>query len=140
MEAVQPRRSPSMSSSEDVLPAEAACDPRPDRMAAIGAAITALLSCTPVADAPGSVFIVGACLFWAAFVIVRARQDGAIFRHWGFRGDNLLAATAPAMLVFAVGTAGLAVVASLQGTLHFPAHALPMFLIYPLWGLIQQFL
>jgi hypothetical protein len=109
-------------------------------MAAIGAAITALLSCTPLADAPGSVFIGGACLFWAAFVIVRAWQDGASFRYWGFRRDNLGAAIIPACIVFAVGSAGLGAVAWAQGTLQLPVHALPMFLIYPVWGVIQQFL
>lgn len=129
-----------MTSSDDALSVEASCDPRPDRVAAIGAAITALLSCTPVADAPGSVFIVGACLFWAAFVIVRATQDRAIFRHWGFRGDNLVAAMPSAVLVFVVGAAGLGAVAVYQGTFRFPVHTLPMFTIYAIWGLIQQFL
>ncbi len=28
----------------------------------------------------------------------------------------------------------------LQGTLHFPLHTLRLFLLYPVWGVIQQFL
>ena len=65
----------------------------PDRLALIGAAVTAVLSFTPIADAPGSVFIAGACLFWGIFVAVRARQNPGAFRKWGFRTDNLLKAS-----------------------------------------------
>lgn len=113
---------------------------RPDRAALAGAAVTGVLSFTPLADAPGSVFIAGACLFWLAFVIIRARKDGEVFRHWGFRGDNLRVAAVPAAFVFSAGTAGLGAFAWLQDTFRFPAHTLPLFLVYPAWSLIQQFL
>src|SRR5205085_2696254 len=111
-----------------------------DKVALAGAAVTAVLSFTPVADAPGSVFIAGACLFWLCFVVVRSRQDPDAFHRWGFRSDNLRTAILPAAFVFVAGAAVLAVLAWLQDTLRFPAHALPLFLVYPVWGLIQQFL
>jgi uncharacterized protein len=128
-----------MSSPEEVLKSNTDAAP-PDRLALAGAAVTAVLSFTPIADAPGSVFIAGACLFWAAFVLVRARQDRDAFRGWGFRADNLWQASILPSVVFVVGAAGLAGFAWLRGTFRFPAHGLPLFLVYPAWGLIQQFL
>lgn len=113
---------------------------RPDRVALAGAAVTAVLSFTTLADAPGSPFIAGACLFWAAFVAVRARQDKDAFRRWGFRTDNLRAASAAAAVAFVAGAAVLAAFAAWHGRLRFPAHALLLFPVYSVWGLIQQFL
>ncbi len=129
-----------MSSSEEALTTTNTSAAPPDRLALAGAAVTAALSFTPIADAPGSIFIAGACLFWAAFVIVRARQDRGAFRNWGFRGDNLWLASILPAVVFIAGAAGLAGFAWLRGTFRFPAHGLPLFLVYPAWGLIQQFL
>ncbi len=128
-------------SSPDEAPATGRANAgRPDRLALGAAAFTAVLSFTRIADAPGSVFIAGACLFWAAFVVVRARKDRGVFRAWGFRADNLLSASVLPAVVFVVGAAGLAALAWLRGTFRFPAHALPLFLVYPVWGLTQQFL
>ena len=127
-------------SSPDNLPAanDAGVVP-PDRVALVAALVTAILSFTPVADW-GSYYIIGACLFWAAFVVVWARRDRAIVRRWGFRADNLREAALLSAGVFLVGAAGLAAFAWVRGTLRFPLHALPLFLVYSTWGLIQQLL
>jgi hypothetical protein len=109
-------------------------------VALVGAAVTAVLSFTAIADAPGSVFIAGACLFWAGFVGVLAWQDRAAFRKWGFRAENLGPASALAAVVFVAGAAGLAALALWRDTFRFPAHALLLFPVYSIWGTIQQFL
>ncbi|MBI1916091.1 MAG: hypothetical protein HYS12_15360 [Planctomycetes bacterium] len=113
---------------------------QPDLLALLGAAVTAVLSFTPVADAPGSGFIAGACLFWAVFVAVRARHNPGVFRKWGFRADNLVEASVLPAGVLIAGAGCLAALGSLRGTFRFPAHALPLFLVYAVWGVIQQFL
>src|SRR5438552_16273915 len=94
---------------------------RPDRLALIGAAVTAVLAFTPLADAPGSVFIGGACLFWAIFVAVRARQNPGAFRTWGFRTDNLVQASVLPAGVFLAGAGCLATISWLRDTFRFPA-------------------
>ena len=128
-------------SNPDEASVSATPDPgRPDRLALTAAVVTAVLSFTPVADAPGSVFIVGACLFWAVFVAIRAWQHPGVFRAWGFRADNLLEASVLPVGVLVAGMGCLATLGSLRGTFRFPAHALPLFLVYPVWGVIQQFL
>jgi hypothetical protein len=111
-----------------------------DRFALLAAVTTAVLSFTPVADMEGSVFIIGACLFWAAFVLVRAWQDRDVFRRWGFRADNLLRASVMPAVVFALGAAGLAAYAWHEDRLRFPPHQLLLFLVYPVWGFFQQML
>ena len=114
---------------------------QPDRLALVGAAVTGVLSLIPVPVWPwGAVFIAGACLFWAAFIIVRARQDRGVFRRWGFRADNLLEASVLPAAVLVAGAGCLAALGCLRGTFRFPAHALLLFLVYPVWGVIQQFL
>jgi hypothetical protein len=125
------------------LPAGEAEAAPPDRLALTAAALTAALSFTSLADSTASFkfFILGACLFWGGFVAVRARQDRTAFRKWGFRSDNLLRASLIPAAAFVLGAAGLALVGwQLHGHLLFPAHALLMFLVYPVWGWVQQFL
>ena len=115
----------------------------PDKLALAAAALTAALSFTALADSTASFkfFILGACLFWGAFVVVRARQDRDVFRKWGFRGDNLLRASLIPVGALVFGAGALALLGwRLHGGLRFPAHALLMFLVYPVWGWVQQFL
>src|SRR5260370_15950411 len=106
----------------------------PDRLALAAAAVTAALSFTALADSPASfkLFIIGACLFWGGFVAVRARQDGAAFRKWGFRSDNILRASLIPASVLVLGAAGPALVGwRLHGRLLFTDHALLLVLVYP---------
>jgi len=125
------------------LPNEGGQAAPPDTLALAAAAVTAALSFTSLADSTASFkfFIAGACLFWGGFVVVRARQDRDAFRKWGFRGDNLLRASLIPALLLVLGAAALAVAGwRLHGRVRFPAHALLMFLVYPVWGWVQQFL
>jgi hypothetical protein len=114
--------------------------PRPDWLALAGVVVTIALNFLLQARGPNPYFMASACLFWAAFVIVRARQNPGVLRAWGFRADNLARASVLPALLFPVIAAAFAVYAYLQGHLRFPPHALPLFLLYPVWGIIQQFL
>jgi hypothetical protein len=113
---------------------------RPDWVAVAGVLLTIALHFVLQARGPNPIFIAGACLFWAVFVVLRARQDPAVFREWGFRADNLLQASLLPAALFLVTAAAFALYAHLRGHLRFPLHALPLFLLYPVWGLVQQFL
>jgi hypothetical protein len=134
-------------SPERVEPADRAFAESPGRtspdwvaLAATAVTIAIHLTLTAINEGPYPVFITGACLFWAGFIIVRACRDRRIFRDWGFRADNLLqAAWLPAVL-FVVAAGCMAGYAGLQGTFSFPLHTLPLLLLYPVWGVIQQFL
>jgi uncharacterized protein len=126
----------------EIAPSKTIPHGSPDWFALAGIAITiaahSILTATTKKSNP--VFIVGACVFWIGFVFIRARQNKNAFRDWGFRADNLRqAVTIPAMLL-GVLAGSFAGYAHFQGTLLFPLHTLLLFLFYPIWGLIQQFL
>jgi uncharacterized protein len=108
----------------------------------IGAVLATGLGHLIVADRLGLrlAFIVAACLFWGGYAAVRARGRPAVLAGWGFTTRNLgrsLAALAP----IAAAAAVLATLYGLlAGTLLWHWHILPIALLYPLWGLVQQFL
>jgi hypothetical protein len=108
--------------------------PRADWLALAGVVTTIALHFVLQAHGPNPYFIAGACLFWAAFVFVRARQHPGIFRTWGFRTDNLARASVLPAILFAVAAAAFAGYALVQGHFRLPLHALPLFLLYPVWA------
>lgn len=111
-----------------------------DRVGLLAALSTAGLNFLFVVIDPGPWFIFGACLFWLAFILIRVCRDRSILREWGFRIDNLREASKIPLLLFIVGVMLLGVVAHFRDTLTFPLHTSLLFLIYPIWGVIQQFL
>jgi hypothetical protein len=118
-------------------------DPRPPdviALAAVGATILIHLAIKAISDQPSVAFIAGACVFWVVFVAIRALQDKTVFGDWGFRTENLWPTAAACAALFCIGTAAMGLYATRQGSLTFPLHTLALFLIYPIWGLIQQFL
>ncbi len=134
--------SPSNGDSVARAPAKHSGHPSPDWVALAATAVTIAihLVLTVINEGPYVLFITGACLFWAGFVAVRAWQDRRIFRDWGFRADNLLLAAVMPAILFVVAAGGMAVYALVQGTFSFPLYTLPLLLLYPVWGVIQQFL
>jgi hypothetical protein len=86
------------------------------------------------------VYVVGACLFWTAFVALRAAADASVLAEWGFtrRGfRRSMALLAPFMLLAVFGFAAYGMI---SGSMAMSWHLLLIFLLYPLWGLVQQFL
>jgi hypothetical protein len=116
-------------------------DTAPDWLALLAAAATAAVHFAVGTRRPGSfLFIASACLFWAVFITVRARQNKNALRAWGFRVDNLAQAVTLPAVVFALAATGFAAYAWRCGTFRWPSHWLLLFLVYPVWGVIQQFL
>jgi hypothetical protein len=111
-----------------------------DWLALVGAVATALLNLVVPAGVPTAAFIAVACVFWVTFVVARARRDRTALRDWGFRTDNLAGPALASTVVFALGALAFAAYAHRHGTLRFPAHTLLLLLIYPVYGVVQQFL
>lgn len=85
-------------------------------------------------------FIVGACIFWTGFVVARAAMNPSILAQWGFARRNLgrgLALLAP---VAVVTVSGFAAYGMLTGKMVLHWHIVVVGLLYPVWGLVQQFL
>ena len=86
------------------------------------------------------VFVPVAASFWTGFVWHHARRDPSVLRTWGFRLDTFWpafqAATAFSLPVAVV----MALVGASRGTLRCPPHAWILMTLYPIWGVVQQFL
>jgi membrane protease YdiL (CAAX protease family) len=85
-------------------------------------------------------FILAVIIGWGAYIIYRNKSQEGILQYWGFRTDNFRAvakrvlpyALAAVFVFFAIGI--------YQGTIHISWTIIPVLVLYPLWGMIQQFL
>jgi hypothetical protein len=86
------------------------------------------------------VFIVGACLFWIAFVALRASRDTTVLATWGLTTRNFgrsIRILAPAAILT---TACFIAYGLWTGACLLHWHIVLIGLMYPAWGLVQQFL
>ena len=63
-----------------------------------------------------------------------------ILAVWGFRREGLGPTFLASTVILVAGALGIAVIAALRGTLTANPHILPLLLLYPPWGCVQQFL
>jgi CAAX prenyl protease-like protein len=114
----------------------------PDWLAIAGIALTLTIHLALVATkrAPSAVFIGVACLAWAVYLVIRFLQSPGILQHWGFRVDNLRQASFLPVCFLGAGVIAFAAYAWTQGYLRFPWQTWILLLIYPIWGIVQQFL
>lgn len=85
-------------------------------------------------------FVVGACLFWAGFVVVRALADRSVLAEWGFTSRNLGRGITLLLPAAALAAAAFAGYGLLTDNMLLHRHFFLVCLVYPVWGLVQQFL
>ncbi len=85
-------------------------------------------------------FIALASMSWSGYVIWRVRQDSSLWVQWGFRTDNLRTAFFWPTAMFVLGVSLMAWYGAAHGRVLWPRHILVLLLLYPLWGILQQFL
>lgn len=86
------------------------------------------------------IYIVVACLFWSVYVYRRYRADPEILKNWGFSFHNFWDTL---KIILPFGLISLLVFFILGYYLDSSVlnwHILPLLLLYPLWGTIQQFI
>ncbi len=85
-------------------------------------------------------FTIAAILFWLVFVGVRVHRDRSVLRRWGFRKEGFWRSVRmllPFGVVAIIATVGYGLLA---GTLLFTWRFFLLLVLYPAWGLVQQFL
>lgn len=85
-------------------------------------------------------FILVACLFWISYVIYRMSGTKGIAQYWGFRKAGFKESLT---IILPISILSLIVFISyglFTNKLIFNWHILPILLLYPIWGSIQQFL
>ena len=85
-------------------------------------------------------YISGAMLFWGVYIFMRYRKDPRILQLWGIRKRNFRR-TFLFLLPFALVMVGLIAVYGFYVKANFLNwRIIPVLAIYPLWGIIQQFM
>jgi len=85
-------------------------------------------------------YISAACIFWSVYIYRRYRRNKQILQHWGFRKDNFKK-TFLFIMPFALFMVAVIVWYGIsQRAIFFNWHVIPVFIFYPLWGFIQQYL
>lgn len=85
-------------------------------------------------------FVVIVMLLWLSYIIYRKRTESGIMKYWGFRTDNfrkVLKKVLPFGLLAVISFIGIGF---FLDTINLSWHIIPILLLYPLWGIIQQFL
>lgn len=85
-------------------------------------------------------FVIAAVIAWSSYVYARARRDPAALARWGFRRQSFLPAFLATSSAAAVGLVSMALIAASRGQLRLHWHMLIAFVLYPVWGVIQQFM
>lgn len=84
-------------------------------------------------------FIVPLLFSLLAYVFLESKYGDRGFKYFGVRTDNLLEATKWNLIILGPFLLGLSVYALIHG-IHHPKHFIYACLLYPIWGLIQQFI
>lgn len=77
---------------------------------------------------------------WAAYVIVRSNQVPHILKYWGFRKDNFRDVIMRVLPFGIVSVFAFVLVGYYRDTINITWHIFPILMLYPIWGVIQQFL
>ena len=85
-------------------------------------------------------FIALASVSWISFVVWRVRQDSNLWVQWGFQTKNLSSAFFWPTVIFVFGVSLMAWYGLANGRVLWQGHILLLLLLYPLWGILQQFL
>ena len=85
-------------------------------------------------------YISAACIFWSVYIYKRYRGNKQILQHWGFRKNNfnqtfLFIAPFALLMTAAIVWYGIS-----YNAVFLNWHIIPVFIFYPAWGVIQQFL
>jgi hypothetical protein len=85
-------------------------------------------------------FIALASACWIGFVGWQVRRDRTNWVRWGFRTDNLWEAFQWPTVLFVLAAIFMAWYGVMKGRMLWEGHMVFLLLLYPLWGILQQFL
>jgi membrane protease YdiL (CAAX protease family) len=74
------------------------------------------------------------------YVVLQAKADSHVLKYWGFRMDNFRKVM---MMILPFGLISVGVfflIGFYRDTIILSWHIIPILILYPIWGVIQQFL
>jgi hypothetical protein len=106
----------------------------------VAVVVTGVLHLLLRSHGANGIFIALAGVFWTLYIARYVRQDKTAWTRWGFRSDNLSRAFKRPTLLFVIASGAMAIYGVITGTLVWRWYMLLLLLLYPLWGILQQFL
>ena len=85
-------------------------------------------------------FVVVAIVFWLSYIIYRSRARDGIAKYWGFRTDNFKVVMRKVLPFGLLSVIAFITIGLYQNTINITWHIIPILILYPIWGIIQQFL
>lgn len=85
-------------------------------------------------------FIIITIATWVIYIVYRHRMLPGILAYWGFRIDNFKLVAKKILPFGFVSILLVILIGYLRNTLNISWHIIPILILYPIWGTIQQFL
>jgi len=85
-------------------------------------------------------FVAVAIISWVSYIIYRKTKQPGITKYWGFRTDNFKTVLKKVLPFGILAVAGFIGIGFYNNTINFTWHIIPILILYPIWGTIQQFL
>jgi len=85
-------------------------------------------------------FVALAIISWVSYIIHRKSKQPRIIKYWGFRTDNFTTVLKKVLPFGVLAVITFFGIGFYQSTLHITWHIIPILILYPIWGTIQQFL
>ena len=85
-------------------------------------------------------FIVISIIAWTSYVMYRRKGSPGILCYGGFRTDNFMKVVRMVMPFVVLSIAAFIGIGVYQKTINYSWHIIPILILYPIWGTIQQFL
>jgi hypothetical protein len=85
-------------------------------------------------------YIVAACLFWVVYIYSKTGNNPEAFKSWGFQRENFRSSFLVLLPVALLAITGILIYGALSQARFLNWHIIPILLLYPAWGTIQQFM
>src|SRR6056297_1813916 len=85
-------------------------------------------------------YVFAACLFWFIYVYRKRRRYPDVLKSWGFQKAYMRSSFLFLLPVSVVIIAGTIIYGTMNQVSFMNWHILPVLLLYPAWGVIQQFM
>jgi membrane protease YdiL (CAAX protease family) len=85
-------------------------------------------------------FVAVAIISWVSYTIYSKSKQPGITKYWGFRTDNFKTVLKKVLPFGLMAVVTFFAVGLYKGTLNISWHIIPILILYPIWGTIQQFL
>ena len=77
---------------------------------------------------------------WSIYIIYRFRKEKKVLKYWGFRTNNFGSVLKKVLPFGIIAIIVFISIGLYQDTINITWHIIPILILYPIWGTIQQFL